>query len=154
MLEGGLGWDFVSPIYTSTEIESLADDEIIANEVDIRMPRKVLGQGEFAVELAPVEYDRYVELAGKEIKVRGMGLKEYLEKRTIPSRMYQKGTTGPDGLRALILRKEVNMFRDLAKEQLMEEFPSLQKALDIEKGDKIEALTGKRPRAKRFQRNE
>ena len=154
VLEGGLGWDFISPIYTSTEIESLADDEIIANEVDIRMPRKVLGQGEFAVELAPVEYDRYVELAGKEIKVRGMGLKEYLEKRTIPSRMYQKGTTGPDGLRALILRKEVNMFRDLAKEQLMEEFPSLQKALDIEKGDKVEALTGKRPRAKRFQRNE
>ena len=154
MLEGGLGWDFVSPIYTSTEIESLADDEIIANEVDIRQPRKVMGQGEFSVDLSAEEYDRYIELAGKEIKVRGMGLKEYLEKKTIPSRSYQDGTTGPDGLRAVLIRSDVNMFRDLAKEQLMEEFPSLQKALDIEKGDKIEALTGKRPRAKRFQRNE
>jgi len=143
VLEGGFGWDFVSPIYTSTEIESLADQEIIDNEVNIRMPRNVLGQGEFAVELLPKEYDRYVELAGRDVKVDGLGLKDYLELKLIPGRLYQNATPGPDGMRAVLIRKTVNAFRDAAKLQLQEEKPWLKQALEYEKRRQLEAL-GKR----------
>ena len=134
VLGGALGWDMVSPIYTSTEIESLADDEIINNEVDIRKPRKTISRSKngvsATVELMPEEYYRYVYLAGKGVQIDGYSLKDYLENVLIPSDAYQSGTPGPDGMRALMLRKSVTMFRDKAKAQLFMENPALQTVIE------------------------
>jgi len=134
VLGGALGWDMVSPIYTSTELESLADDEIINNEVDIRMPRKTVSRSvdgvSATVELMPEEYDRYVYLAGQGVQIDGYSLKDYLENVVIPHESYQNGTPGPDGMRALMLRKSVTTFRDKAKVQLFMENPALQKVIE------------------------
>jgi hypothetical protein len=134
VLGGALGWDMVSPIYTSTEIESLADDEIINNEVNISMPRKTVSRSikgvSATVELMPEEYDRYVYLAGKGVQIDGYSLKDYIENVVIPRDEYQSGTPGPDGMRALMLRTSVTMFRDKAKAQLFMENPALQKVIE------------------------
>jgi hypothetical protein len=147
VLGGALGWDIVSPIYTSTEIESLADDEIINNEVDIRMPRKTISRSKngvsATVELMPEEYDRYVFLAGQGVQIDGYSLKDYLENVLIPSDAYQSGTPGPDGMRALMLKKVVTEFRDQAKEQLLMENKGLRDVLQSTWMDNAHKLHGR-----------
>lgn len=142
VLEGGLGWDMISPIYTSTEKTSIADDEIIENEINIRLPRKALGSGRFAVELMPEEYSRYVYLAGKGIAIQGRGLKRHLEEKVIPSRAYKLASRGPDGGRALMIRKTISKFRDAAKVQLLKEYPGLANSLGEARIEKQRALVG------------
>ncbi|MEO1940918.1 MAG: hypothetical protein ABGX60_03470, partial [Candidatus Thioglobus sp.] len=148
VLEGGMGWDFVSPIYTSTEKWNYVDDEIYENEVNINLPKKTLLQGNFQIELTPDQYDRYVVLAGNEFKVehpntsKKLGLKEYL-KVTMRTDRYQKLTSGADGGRAIIIRSIVNQFRDAAKNQLFNEFPELKEEFIYQKQSEQEALLGK-----------
>lgn len=144
VLQGGLGWDFVSPVYTSTRKPSLADEEIYLNEIPVSMPRRTLGQGNFAVDLAPDEYDRYVELSGSAFKDpnTGLGLRDYLEKEVIPSQVYQAATPGPDGGKSLIIQQVVSKFREGAKAQLMEEYPGLAGAMQQMQANKEDALLG------------
>lgn len=144
VLEGGMGWDFVSPIYTSTEKWNYVDDEIFNNEVNVTLPKKTLLQGNFAIELTPDQYDRYVVLAGNEYKVphangKELGLKDYL-KATMNGDMYQSATTGPDGGRAVIIKSTVNAFRDGAKNQLFNEFPELKEEWIYQQTLKQEAM--------------
>lgn len=144
VLQGGLGWDFVSPVYSSTRKPSLADEEIYLNEVPVSMPRRTLGQGNFAVELSPEEYDRYVVLAGNEFKDpnTGLGMRDYLEQEVIPSDAYQNATEGPDGGRSLIIQQVIRQFRDGAKAQLQQEFPGLAGAMQQMQENKVDALLG------------
>ena len=147
VLGGALGWDIVSPIYTSTEQYSVADDEIINNEVNIRMPRKTISRSKngisATVELMPEEYDRYVFLAGQGVQIDGYSLKDYLENVLIPSDAYQSGTPGPDGMRALMLKKVVTEFRDQAKEQLLMENKGLRDVLQSTWMDNAHKLHGR-----------
>jgi hypothetical protein len=142
VLEGGLGWDMISPIYTSTLKTSIADDEIINNDIDIRLPRKTMGSGRFAVELTPEEYDRYVFLAGQGITIKGRSLKQHLEEKVIASKAYQRASKGPDGARALLIRKYIGKFEDVAKIQLLKEYPDLANSLGEARIEKRKALVG------------
>jgi len=144
VLEGGLGWDMISPIYTSTLKTSIADDEIINNDIDIRLPRKTMGSGRFAVELTPEEYDRYVYLSGKGITIKGRSLKQHLEEVVIASKAYQsdRASKGPDGARALLIRNIIGKFRDAAKIQLLKEYPDLANSLGEARIEKRKALVG------------
>ncbi len=144
VLEGGLGWDMISPIYTSTLKTSIADDEIINNDIDIRLPRKTMGSGRFAVELTPEEYDRYVFLAGQGITIKGRSLKQHLEEKVIASKAYQsdRASKGPDGARALLIRNIIGKFRDAAKIQLLKEYPDLANSLGEARIEKRKALVG------------
>ena len=148
VLGGALGWDMVSPIYTSTEIESLADHEIINNEVSIRMPPKTVSRTingvSATVELMPEEYYRYVYLAGKGVQIDGYSLKDYIENVVIPRDEYQSGTPGPDGMRALMLRRSVTMFRDKAKAQLFMENPALQTVIETTWRENAHKLYGEK----------
>jgi len=144
ILEGGLGWDFVSPIYSSTWKPNIVDQQIVENEIDIRMPTKRIGTGRFAIELNAEEYDRYVVLAGGEFKdpSSGYGLRKYLEHKVIPSPEYENATDGPDGGRSVMIRSVINMFRMGAKDQLLKEFPGLKAEQEHQDLLRMEALTG------------
>ena len=130
-LQGGLGPDIISPIYKSEKIDSPADEEIIRLDVPISMPSRLMD----GVELTPEEYDRYVSLAGNELKdpSTGMGAKETLDalvsgKHTM-SGAYRMGTDGPMGTKATVIRQVVNGFRAAAREQVKQEFPVLREAI-------------------------
>lgn len=152
VLEGGLGWDFVSPIYSSTQKFDFVNNEMINNEMDVSMPRRRIGSGNFSLELNGDEYDRYVVLAGKEVKLpyqnpktgktTKLGLHDYL-KNVMISDIYTNASEGPDGGRTLLVRTAVNAFRDVARAELFKEFPALKDEWDYQQQLKVEARTGK-----------
>ena len=82
VLEGGLGPDIMSPIYTSSE--KLTDtakvaDEIVQQQVPLTMPVRTIND----VELTPQQYDRLIVLSsGKDnTMAQGVLLKDALKKR-------------------------------------------------------------------------
>jgi hypothetical protein len=134
VLEGGLGWDMVTPIYTSTEKTNAVDAEIVNNEINLTMPKKAFGQGDFAVPLKPKEYDRYIQLAGEPA---------FKELETfVKSKGYQQLSEGPNGMRATMVRQVVNRHREVAKIKLLKEFPELQEALDQANQAKLKEKRG------------
>ena len=152
VLQGGLGIDFVSPIYSSTREFDFVDNEIVENEVNVSMPRRSIGTGNFSIELNAEEYDRYVVLAGKELKMpytnlktgktKDLNLHKYLQSM-MASDMYQSASEGPDGGRAMLITTIVNAFRDGARATLLDESEALKAEWDYQKQLKVEAKTGK-----------
>jgi hypothetical protein len=151
VLQGGLGIDFISPIYSSTAKFDFVDNQIVENEINITRPKRKLLQGNFAIELSPDEYNRYVLLAGKEFKVdfknpktgmkKKLGLKNYL-KETMKTDIYLDATEGPDGGRSVIVKSVVSDFRNGAKGQLFREFPALNEEYIYQMQLKQEAKMG------------
>jgi len=151
VLQGGLGWDFVSPIYSSTRKFDYVDNEIVENEVNVTMPRRSIGTGNFSIELNADEYDRYVVLAGKELKMpytnlktgstKDLNLHKYLQ-GIMAGDMYQDASPGPDGGRAMLITTVVNAFRDGARATLLNENEALKAEWDYQKKLKVEAKTG------------
>ena len=147
-LEGALGPDMISPFYTSTEIEDPVTDEMLRLEISVGMPPKhVFGtrptDSPFAapdprrgVELLPEEYDRYVELAGKELKIGGLGLHDKL-KQMINSESY-KGKS--DLLKQSLIQRTFSIYREAAQQKLLQEFPELQDAVREKIQERREAL--------------
>ncbi len=152
VLEGGLGWDFVSPIYSSTRKYDYVDNQIVENEVNISMPRRSIGTGNFSIELNAEEYDRYVVLAGKELKMpyinpktrktKELNLHKYLQSMMLGD-MYQDASVGPDGGRAMLITTVVNAFRDVARATLLKENEALNEEWKYQTQLKIEAQSGK-----------
>ena len=149
VLQGGLGWDFVSPVYTSERKPTIVDDEIYNHEINVVMPRRKFGTGNFTVELNAEEYDRFAILSGKETKVKyvsdrgvskNLNLFNYL-KATMMDRTYSSLTDGPDGTKADMVEGIVRMFRGEAKIALLKEFPALKAEVDKQKMSQINAKT-------------
>ena len=125
ILEGGLGWDFVSPVYTSRAKNDPVADEIVKQESGVTMHRRFYKTGKFRVEYLPEEYDRLVILTGKEIKdtkgpFKGMNLHATLA-AIIKSDAYtnDRMTDGPDGSRAALLDNVMNKFKQAAIKKLL-----------------------------------
>lgn len=118
VLQGGLGWDFVSPVYTSKVTNDPVAEEIVAQEVGISMPRKKYGQGTFEIDYTPEEYDRLVLLTGK-LAIRGRNLHQSLE-YLINSNGYNhpSATDGPDGSKAFMIRAVINEHKEAALKRL------------------------------------
>lgn len=152
VLEGGAVANMISPVYTSTGKYSPVDDEIIENEMDIRMPPRTLGSGHFAVEMTPEQYSRFAQITGAEPHPEtGLTLKEYL-KELMGEEAYKDATPGPDGMKTQMFRRAIAMYRDRAKRividehglvidsgPLFEEFPELQEDVVMEEVRRREA---------------
>jgi len=161
VLEGGLGWDFISPIYSSTIKDDFVNQQIIDNEVNVSMPRRSVGSGNFSIKLNGEEYDRYIVLAGKELKLdytnsntgttKEYGLHGYLL-QIMKSDMYIEATEGQDGGKAVMIKIVVNAFRGSCNTkgcsgaigQLLEEFPALKEEWMYQKVLKYEAISGEK----------
>lgn len=112
----------VSPVRRSKVKESLADQEIVRNKVDISMPEKRID----GVELTPQEYNRFVELAGRDAKApNGLGAKEAIEEM-VKSPNYERQSDGPDGGKALMLKTQILLYRELARKMMIQELPDLE----------------------------
>lgn len=151
--ESGLGtiYDIISPIYSKKMNASQIDKELNRLELWIGKPSMrasftpdmvgVPGSGSVTVHLRrfPKAYDRYVELQGNALKATadgipidpttGLGLFDNLNalvsgKHPL-SALYDKGTDGPDGQRAQMIRDFRSKFMRAAREQLLLEFPDL-----------------------------
>ena len=121
VLEGGLGWDFVSPIYTSTNKKDPVADEIVRQEVNISMHSKFYKSGKFRTEYTPQEYDRLVVLTGKEIKDKqGRNLHQVLAALIkTPEYKNVRMTDGADGSRAALIKEVINNFKQAGIKKLL-----------------------------------
>mgnify|MGYP001417026372 CR=1 FL=1 len=126
VLEGGLGPDIMSPIYTSTQKYDPVVEALVENSIPIRMPRERLG----GTKLTPDQYDRYVLLQAGE--GRDVSLNEAL-KKAIKTRSFRNALPGPDGRRNQIIMNKVADYRQYARRKLQTEFPELKQALKFER---------------------
>jgi hypothetical protein len=141
VLEGGIGPDIMSPIYQSTDKKDPVADEIVRQQTDVAMPRRVVN----GVELTPQQYDRYILLySGEGLEgAKSVKLKDKL-KEMFASSQYRQATDGPEGGKSLFIRSIFTAYRDAAKSQLIKEEPSLQTQIETEQRERIEKLTGRR----------
>jgi hypothetical protein len=145
VLQGGLGPDIMSPIYTTeADAGTPIDAEIVEHQVPIRMPARAME----GVDLTQQEYDALVRLAGNELKdpSTGLGARETLDAivsgNHALSDAYANATGGPDGGKALIIRQTVNAFREMARHQIQQDFPELRAAITAHRAEAAQALTG------------
>jgi hypothetical protein len=137
VLGGGLGPDIVSPIYTSKAKDDPVNQVILDNQVELKKPARSID----GVELTPHEYSRYVELAGNKAKgPDGLGLKDKLD-QIIKTPKFKQATDGPEGGKALLIKKYVQAYRGMARAQLAREIPALAEQLERAKKERAQALT-------------
>lgn len=137
--ESGLGkaYDAFSPIYTRQPTPEPIDQEILRNEVNIGMPPRKTSFDGVRIDMTqyPKEYARYVELAGNGVKhpAWNMGAKDFLNAvvtgKSPLSIIYQMKSDGPDGGKDLFIRSTISDYREMARRQLLTEFPELNKAV-------------------------
>ncbi len=139
-----LGPNAISPIYKFGAEPRPVDDWLFENRVDIQRMSRTQYDG---IELTPEQYSRLVQLAGNEMKMPGMGnlglydmLNELVTKRHNMSVSWEMATDGPEGGRALILKRIVQAYRSAAKIQLLEEFPDLKQAYFTRQAEKVNAV--------------
>jgi len=107
ILEGGLGPDIISPIYTSTEVDSPIDDIIDDNDVEVKMPE----DNYKGIKLTPSEHQEWIVRAGKPAKK----MLEQLYKNGV----FDKLSGGPEGGKAQLILTFVNAFRNQAMDQML-----------------------------------
>lgn len=133
-LEGGVGPDIMSPIYTSSVKSDPVIDELANIGIGITMPPDVI----MGVKLSSSEYHDYVKLAGKETKINGASYKSFLN-RQMKKASYKR--LGPEG-RKMIVNNVTQGFREKAKAEMLNRNPSLKmkvKQLQAEERQKIRA---------------
>lgn len=147
-LEGAIGPDMVSPFYTSTKKDDPVADEILRLEMPVKMwPKYIYGSrptdNAFAnpdphrgVKLLPEEYDRFVQLAGDELKLGGTNIYERLDK-TISSSQYARL---PEMQKKTIIQQIFDKYREGAEIQTIKEFPDLQAEIAAKDQERREAM--------------
>lgn len=136
ILQGGIGPDIMSPLYTSTDKKDPIADEIVSQQARITMPRKSIN----GVKLSTKQYDSYIRFyAGENNPFVKMPLKEKL-REVFSSDMYRSATEGPEGGKSVIIRSVFDGYREAAKAQMIKTDPALQgeiQAGQIEKAMKL-----------------
>lgn len=133
--ESGLGgvFDALSPVQSSGAKQEPIDKEMLAQEINLPMPSRNTSFDGVTVDLGqnPKAYARYVQLAGNELKhpAWGLGAKDLLNEivsGTHPlSQVYQIRSDGPEGGKDVFIRDIVRQYRELARRQVLDEFPEL-----------------------------
>jgi len=136
VLQGGIGPDIMSPLYTSTDKKDPIADEIVKQQSRITMPRKSIN----GIKLNTKQYDSYIRFyAGENNSFVKMPLKSKL-RETFSTDMYRSATDGPEGGKSVIIRSIFDGYREAAKAQMLKTDPNLQgeiQAGQIEKAMKL-----------------
>jgi len=136
VLEGGIGPDIMSPIYTSTAKDDPVADEMVRQQVAVGMPRRQI-QG---IELDAQQYDRYVLLySGIEAQ---MSLKDQL-RTMFNAREYKNASDGPEGGKALMIKSVFTAYRDMAQAQMLAEDDQLTNQITLAQEQRVEKLLGR-----------
>lgn len=147
------GWDLLMPFAMRTESKEPIDEELTRLDSHPLLPKKELPLPGLArgsrvkvdIEDFPHVYERYVQLAGNVLKDprNGLGAKDYLNalvKGDLPeSAQYfsPSRTDGPDGGRAATINNTIRRYRELAAQQIIEEFPEISAIYDRKKYDSV-----------------
>jgi len=151
--EGNWHWlpvDMINPLYVSKGKRSPIDKEIYRNAISVGMPAKNIG----GVKLTDEEYHRYVELQGKIVKheITGKNLKDTLDFLVehpakaqalgLTTLRYDKMSDGPEGYKAVTIKRIIQNMREKAQWQLRQEFPELDRFIDDLRMEKMEEIAG------------
>jgi hypothetical protein len=133
----GLGsiYDAVSPIASRRDNPEPIDQEMLKQETYVgAIKRQVMFDG-VTVDLTrdgfKGAYSRYAQLAGNALKhpAWGKGCMDYLNEvvtgKSPMSAAYDLRSDGPDGGKAMFIRAAISEYRELARNQLLEEYPEL-----------------------------
>lgn len=146
------------PIAATDERRSKVDDEIIENEISMRMPKAWIGSGKYKTRMTPQEYDRFIYVMSKELKdssFAGIGeagprnMKATME-AFMRTTQYQNMSKGPDGTRAKKLKSILGKFADGARKYARAGKPGFEDFKKrMLKNEKLQylALTGEDPDA-------
>jgi len=115
-LQGGLGPDLISPIYTSTMKLDSVSQELVRLELPIGMPAKTID----GVPLNPQEYDAYVVLQGAKPIIGDVTLKQRLAD-LMQSDLYKRSSDGKDGGKKVLIQQWVNSYREMARHILSDQ---------------------------------
>lgn len=130
--------NLLSPVQVSNVKRDPIDDEIVRQGFNIEMPNRQQTFGmpgsTVAIDMSkyPQAYSRLLELSGHELKspAWGVGLHDLLNSvvsGTHPlSAVYRLKSDGPDGGKEVMIRDLIAQYRDMAKRQVLKEFPALQ----------------------------
>lgn len=110
LLEGGLGLDLITPLYTSEMKDDPVATELDKQQIPIAWPTKNIE----GVPLTPQEYDAYQRLAGGIKILNDMTLKERLAD-LMQSELYRHASDGPDGGKKALIIQWVSAYRDFAR---------------------------------------
>ncbi len=142
LLQGGLGPDMISPIYTSTMKLDPVAEELVRLELPVGMPGKMIEGVPLTGPDGPWEYDALVVLQGAKPIIGEMTLKERLAE-TMHSELYKQASGGKDGGKKVLIMQVVSAYRDMAQHILTD--PELTRHwLGREFPDLVDAIQGAR----------
>jgi hypothetical protein len=133
----GLGavYDAVSPIASRRENPEPIDEEMLRHETWVAAPKRQVVFDGVTVDLTRDEfkgaYSRYTQLAGNALKhpTWGKGCMDYLNDVVTGnhhmSSIYDMRSDGPDGGKSEFIRSTISQYRELARKQLLDEYPEL-----------------------------
>jgi hypothetical protein len=143
--------NFISPVKMADVKHTPIDDEILKQGMNITMPDRMqtFGNGSNSVPVDmskyPAAYSRLLQLAGHELQhpAWNMGLKDLLNgivSGNHPlSAIYNLKSDGPEGGKEVMVRDLISQYRDLAKKQLLQEYPAIAQEVQ-DKSDAKQAL--------------
>lgn len=122
--QNAIGPDIASPFYSTTYKKDPVVEAIMKNKVNIpAAPDTLMG--------LPLSYEGKIELhqiIAKEVTKGGKTLHASMEK-LLESSAFKKGSTGPDGRQALLLRSRVEEFTARGEMIMLKRHPELKQAL-------------------------
>ena len=142
VLHGTWGWDMLSPIYVSENVDDPVANELVNQSVGVKKQKNKIGNGQYAVDLTLEEADRLAVLTGKEVKIGGRNLHQHLA-FVMKSSSYKKLTNGPEGRKNIKLAGIISEFKSRALKRLLKEDEALQERLKEQEYKKKFNLTGK-----------
>lgn len=141
-----MAFQIFSPVQSKEAKHEPIDDEILRLGANITTPTRMQSFGKSPgarIDMAqyPQAYSRLLELAGNELKspAWGKGAKDMLNDlvtgRSPLSAVYNIHSDGPEGGKEMMIRSILNQYRDLAKKQVLSEFPKLRDAVEQKQAD-------------------
>ena len=123
VLEGGLGPDIISPVYTRKKRESAIDKELFrigrkTGKVPVSMPSKIQTFNSVPMKLNAVQYGEFLEMMNTvPLASTGKPLKESLNRLVTKDSVYKMLN---DELKESMIDSLINEAKDTAKMQIME----------------------------------
>nr|BDD47289.1 hypothetical protein 8 [Desulfobacteraceae bacterium] len=137
VLDGGLGPDIISPIYTSKKVSSPIDEEILRLKSSVSMPRETQPIMGGSVRLDPKEYDRLIMLMNETpLQSTGLTLKKSMN-QLVKSPEYRQAN---DDQKDMMIRATLQEARELARMQLYQESPTIQRIVSYQLKMRQEAV--------------
>lgn len=122
IMEGGLGPDIISPIYTSTEKESPIDEEILRLKAGVSKPRRTQEFMGIKIELTPQEYDQLLVYMNKlPMPNTGKPLKRSLDRLVTSDSLYKQAS---DNMKEMMVKEYISIAKEMAKDK-MSQTPSI-----------------------------